>query len=124
MIPLILPVISGEEERGVCSSHKKQRKNLQVDQEEEFKQRGDIIGSLQEENKNIPIKIRSPQISACLGNSRQTLQLLVALKCRATISQTRGNYSEIKMTKTRLRAGDRASVRKTELMVGKKSLMG
>lgn len=52
MILLILPVISGEEERGVCSNHKKQRKNLQVDQEEGFKQRGDIIGLLQEEMTN------------------------------------------------------------------------
>lgn len=34
MRPLISPVISGEEDRGVWSSNKKQKKNLQVDQEQ------------------------------------------------------------------------------------------
>lgn len=44
MIPVIIPVISGEEGRGVWSSNRKQRKSLQVDQEEEFQQRSDILG--------------------------------------------------------------------------------
>lgn len=44
MIPLILPVISGEEDWGVWSSSKKQKKNLQVDQEGGFNQRNNILG--------------------------------------------------------------------------------
>lgn len=44
MIPVIIPVISGEEGRGVWSSSRKQRKSLQVDQEEEFQQRCVILG--------------------------------------------------------------------------------
>lgn len=44
MIPLILPVISGEEDRGVWSSNKKQKKSLQVDQEGGFRQRSNILG--------------------------------------------------------------------------------
>ena len=43
MIPLILPVISGEEDRGAWSSKKKKTKNLQVDQEGGFKQRSNIL---------------------------------------------------------------------------------
>lgn len=44
MSPLILPVISGEEDRGVWSSNKKQKKNLQVDQEGGFSQQNNILG--------------------------------------------------------------------------------
>lgn len=40
---LILPVINGEEERGIWSSNRKQKKNLQVDQEGGFKQRSNIL---------------------------------------------------------------------------------
>lgn len=43
-MPLIIPVISGEEGRGVWSSSREQRTSLQVDQEEEFQQRSDILG--------------------------------------------------------------------------------
>lgn len=44
MIPLISPVINGEEDRGVWSSNRKQKKNLQVDQEGGFEQRSNILG--------------------------------------------------------------------------------
>lgn len=43
-MPVIIPVISCEEGRGVWSSNRKQRKSLQVDQEEDFQQRSDILG--------------------------------------------------------------------------------
>lgn len=44
IIPLILPVISGEEDRGVWSSNKKQKKSLQVDQEGGIEQQSNILG--------------------------------------------------------------------------------
>lgn len=48
MVPLISPVISGEEDRGACSSNEKQKKNLQVDQEGGFKQRSNIFEFVRE----------------------------------------------------------------------------
>ncbi|KAF0032088.1 hypothetical protein F2P81_016643 [Scophthalmus maximus] len=44
VIPSIVPVISGEEDRGVWSTRRKQKRTLQVDQEEGFGQRSNILG--------------------------------------------------------------------------------
>lgn len=46
MIPLILPVISGEEQRGEWSSSRSSSSSLQVERQGGPKQRGHILGSV------------------------------------------------------------------------------
>lgn len=111
-MPLILPVISGEEDRGVWSSNTKQKKKLQVDQEGAFKLRSNILGF--GENGGINLKNNpkkdNPRFSPAdlfvfiparrRRRRRNTSSVcLFELKCKAAISRARGDHADIKMTK-------------------------
>lgn len=117
MIPLILPVISGEEDRGVWSSNKKQKKNLQVDQEGGFKQRSNILGFSPRRNKEMKsiqkgkTDPRSAQHFFIPGQEGEKQKPSSACQfCAEMQSDTQPDArrlnTDIKMTKTRRQAGD------------------
>lgn len=90
MIPVIIPVISGEEGRGVWSSNRKQSKSLQVEQEQEFQQRSAIPGWSPNgvRWKNMGIKIVPPNENRIKSKGSRLSALLPQLvsECKAAIS--------------------------------------
>ena len=112
MSPLILPVMSGEEDRGVWSSSRTQKRNLQVDQEGGFQQRSNILqektGDFLGRDKSIQKgKGKVRQIHVSLPRTYSKKSCAENAKRR---SARRADYSDIKMTKTRRRAGGDSGV--------------